>query len=96
MGAVDEKGSYTEVWCARQVGSPEALGAETDRIKCETASPVLVSRYVVNQGCFGGDSNWIDCETASPVLVLGYVVNGGCLEVTLIGLIVKPLWQCLC
>ena len=40
------------------------FGGDSDQIDCETASPVLVSRYVVNGGCIGGDTDWIDCENA--------------------------------
>ena len=42
----------------------------TDQIDCETALPVVVSRYIVNQGCFGVETDQIDCENALPVLVL--------------------------
>ena len=45
------------------------FGAETDRIECETALPVLVSGYEVNGGWFGAETDRIECETASPVLV---------------------------
>ena len=44
------------------------LEVGTDGIDCETAFPVLMSRYVVNQGCFGIGTDQINCETALPVL----------------------------
>ena len=72
------------------------FGGDSDWIDSETALPVLVSRCVVNQACFGVDTDGIGCETALPVLVSRYVVNRACLEVTVIGLIVKLLCQCLC
>ena len=40
------------------------FGGDTDRINCETALLVPVSRYVVNRACFGVDTNRISCETA--------------------------------
>ena len=46
---------------------------DSDWIDCETALPVLVLGYIVNQGCFGGGSDRIDCEIALPVLVSRYV-----------------------
>ena len=57
---------------------------------------MLVSGCVVNRACFAVDTDGIGYETALPVLVLRYVVNRACLEVTVIGLIVKLLCQCLC
>ena len=45
------------------------MGAETDRIECETALPVLVSVYVVNEGCFRAANDQNDCESALPPLV---------------------------
>ena len=44
------------------------LGVDTDLIDCETALPVLVSRYVVNGGCFGVDTDWTNCKSSLPVL----------------------------
>ena len=51
------------------------MGAETDRIECETALPVVVLGYIVNGGWFGAETDQIKCKTASPALVLGYKVN---------------------
>ena len=45
------------------------FGGDTDRIDCETALLVPVSRYVVNRACFGVETDQIDCETTLPVLV---------------------------
>ena len=47
------------------------FAVDTDGIGCETALPVLVSRYVVNRACLEGDDDRIDSETASPVLCQG-------------------------
>ena len=47
------------------------FGGDSDQIDSETASPVLVSRYVVNLSCLGVDIDGISCETALPLLVWG-------------------------
>ena len=45
------------------------LGGDSDRIDSETASPVLVSGFIVKQACFAVDTDGIGYETALPVLV---------------------------
>ena len=47
----------------------------------------------MNRACLGVDTDQIDCKTALPVPVLGCEVTS---EVTVIGLIMKQLRQCLC